>query len=204
MNPKTITKSAVDLTLRASLAPWSKVARFTRFGRDRTSPLEVAVGRVDAAVREAAGRLLSDDELLAEAVRLRAAADNRSLAADLHDEAEEREAAAEERRRQREAQAEDVREQAAEKTQEKKAVAKQSASKRRSGVKKQAQKRKQTVRKAAAKKREQISKAEREARLAELDEKEQALEAAEDVLSEEERAARLKRSAEATRAARNR
>lgn len=202
MNPQTMTRSAVDLYLRAVLAPAKGVARFTRFGKDQTSPLEVAVGRVDAALREAAGRVLSDDELLADAVRRRAAADNRSLAVDLHEEAEQRRAQATEQRREREAQAEKVRAQAEERAEKEKAKAEKDAEQRRRAVREQARSRKQATRKTAARKKESISKAERAARLTELEDKEQALDATEKALSEQERAARLKKAAEATKAAR--
>ena len=202
MNPQTMTRSAVDLYLRALLAPAKGVARFTRFGRDQTSRLEVAVGRVDASLREAAGRVLSDDELLADAVRRRAAADNRSLAVDLHEEAEERRAEATEQRREREAQAEKVRTRAEERAEQEKAKTEQATEHRRRAVREQARSRKQATRKAAARKKESISKTERAARLAELEEKEQALDSTEKALSEQERAARLKQAAGNTKAAR--
>jgi DNA anti-recombination protein RmuC len=202
MNPRTLTRSAVDLSVRTALAPWTAVARFTRFGGDRTSPLEVAVGRIDAAVREFAGRALFDDELVQDAARRRAAADNRSVAIELHQEAEKREQEAEQRRQQREAQAEEVRERTEQVADQKREQAEQKASQRKQAVKKSANARKQAVSKAAAKKREQIAKAEREARLEELEETEEALDAEQRAIAEQKRAERLKSSAAATRAAR--
>ena len=202
MNPRTLTRTALDLSLRTALAPWSTVARWTRFNGDRTSPLEVAVGRVDAAVREFAGRATGDDQLVEDALRRRAAADNRAVAIELREEAEERERRAEREREQREEQAEAVRERAEEAAEKKRAAARKKASQRKQAVKKAASSKKQAVRKAAAAKRETISKAEREARLEELEEKEKALSAEERAIAEQERAARLQRSSEQTKASR--
>jgi hypothetical protein len=202
MNPRTLTRTAVDVWLRTALAPWSTVGRWARRQDDRTSPLEVAVGRVDAAVREFAGRATGDDELLADASRRRAAADNRAVAIELREEAEERELEAEQRRQEREEQAEAVRQRAEEAAEEKRRRAEEKASQRKQAVKKAAASKKQAVRKAAAQKRKTISKAEREARLAELEEKEEALTAEEQAMREELRADRLQQSAEQTKAAR--
>ena len=202
MSPKTLTRNAVDLYLRTTLAPWQAVGRFARLGGDRTSPLEVAVGRVDAAVREFVGRAISDEELLADAERRRVAADNRAVAIELHTEAERREQEAEERRRQREEQAEHARARAEEQAEKKREATEQTANERRQAVRKAASSRKQSVKKAAARKREAIDEAARDARLEELREKEAALDAEEQAVTEEQRAARLKQSAEATRRAR--
>ena len=202
MSPKQLTRGALDVYLRTTLAPWQAVGRFTRFGRDRTSPLEVAVGRVDAAVREFVGRALSDDELLEDADRRRAAADNRAVAIELEEEATRRAQEAEERRQQREAQAEEARQRAEERAEEKREKAEQTAQQRRQAVRKATQSRKKNVKKAAARKREAIEEAERDARLEELREKEEALDAEEQAVKEEQRGTRLKQSAEATRRAR--
>ncbi len=199
---RTLTRTALDVSLRAALAPWATLGRVARFGGDRTSPIEVAVGHIDAAVRELAGRALSDDELLADAARRRAAAENRSLAMDLHQEAEAREAEAAERRRRREEQADEARDAAEAEAEQQHEAAAARAQKRKAAVKKAARSRKQAVRKAAARSRAVQDEAKRDARLEELDEQERALDAEEQAVARKARASRLKQAADAVHDAR--
>src|SRR5215210_7676567 len=71
-----------------------------------SSSVEVAVDRVDAAVRGAAGTVLADDELRRDANRRRTAADERERAIDLREEAQERSRRAKEEAAEREERAE--------------------------------------------------------------------------------------------------
>lgn len=199
MNPQTITRNALDLYLRVALAPASKVARFTRFGKDEMAPLELAVDRFDATVRQFAGRALGDDELLADAARRRAAAENRETAIELRAKAEQKEQEAERKRQEREAQAERVRENGQSQAEQKRQEAEERERQRKQSVRKSAQTRKQAVKQSAARKKQAIAEKERAARLVELEQKEEALDAEEKALTEAERAARLKQSADKTK-----
>lgn len=195
-----LTRTTLDLYLRTTLGPWNAVAR--RVGGERTSPFEVAVDRIDAAVRELVGRVTADRQLVEDAVRRRAAADNRAVASDLHDEAVRKQQEAERQREQREQQAEQARVKAAEQAEQKREAADEAAEQRRQTVRKAASGRKQAVRKAAVSKQDRIDKAQREARLRELEEKEEALNAEEQAILEDLRADRLKQSADLSRTAR--
>jgi len=205
MNPSTIARTAsrrwVDLSLRAVLAPWTALGKATT--RDGApSPVKLGVDRIDAAVRDVAGRLLSDEEMVAEARRRRVAADKREEAVELKAKAEEREQQAEQARRQREEQAERVRESAEQRAEQKKREAQQEAAKRKQQVRTSATTRKQAVEKTTAAKRKRIQDKERAARLEELEQKEQALTAEERALQQEESADKLKKAAGAVKASR--
>ncbi|HEX9969699.1 MAG TPA: hypothetical protein VGB03_06135, partial [Acidimicrobiales bacterium] len=115
------------------------------------SSVELTLDRADAALREVAGRLMGDDELRADALRRRIAADERERALRLKAEAEVRsqEADAEFRRRQEEAEQRRLQAEQQAEQQRQRIEAERQEEKRR--VAEQAARQKANVRKAAAK-----------------------------------------------------
>lgn len=197
----TLTRTAVDASLRVGLAPWAAVARLTRRGSQRSS-LELAVDRFDASARELAGKVLSDEELLLDAAHRRAATQARVTAKDLHDRAGEHESEADRVARERRAQAEDVREQADERADHRVESAEKTEARRKQSAAATRRNRKQSVKKTAAKRKQAVEKDARAARLGELERKEEALDAKDDALTAADEADRLRTSAEAKKARR--
>lgn len=197
----TLTRTAVDVSLRVGLAPWSAVARLTRRGGQHSS-LELAVDRFDASARELAGKVLSDQELLVDAAHRKAATQARATAKGLHESAEEHESEADRVASARREQAEDLREQAEERTAQRVESAEKTKARRKQTAASARQSKKQAVKKTAAKRKEAIEKEGRAARLEELDRKEEALDAREEAVTASDEADRLQASAEAKKARR--
>ena len=118
MDIKRIPGSALDGYLNLVKRPVDAVARRTRRDGFATSPAELVLDRIDATVRETAGRIFGDETLQDDARKRRVAASERERAMELKVEAEvktqeadqefaRRQRAADERRQQAERRAEE-------------------------------------------------------------------------------------------------
>ena len=90
MQVRTVGRVALDRWLRIVRLPFDLAAHMLPEDRGPRNAAMLAVDRVDASVRAAAGDLLDDDALRDEALRRRTAADERQHALELRARAEER------------------------------------------------------------------------------------------------------------------
>src|SRR4051812_17806879 len=88
MDIKRIPGSALDGYLSVVKRPLDAVAKRTRRNGTSASPAELALDRLDATVRETAGRILGDESLQDDARRRRIAASERERALELKVKAE--------------------------------------------------------------------------------------------------------------------
>jgi colicin import membrane protein len=196
------TRAAVDVSLRVGLAPWNAAARLTRRG-PRPSPLELAVDQFDASARQLAGRLLSDDDMVDDAERRRAAVRARSTARDLHETADERAAEADREAEDLERRADETRQVVEQGAQARRKAAEKKAASRKAQAESRQRARKSTVAKSAARRKDAIGEAGRSARLSELADREEVLDAKEQALRAEDRAERLEQEAAAEKSRRS-
>ena len=151
MNVKQIPGTAVDRYLTAVKAPIDAIARRTRGdGADTTSPAELAIDRVDATVRDLAGRLLGDTALQDDAQRRRLAASERERALRLKVEAATKTAEADQEFAERQRAAEQRRQQAEQRAREEKQRIEQETEAKEREVAKAASERKAASRKVAS------------------------------------------------------
>lgn len=155
----------------------------------------LTVDRADALVRDVVGRVWRDDELTADALRRRAAADERARALRLKAEAKERSEEADDEFRRRREVADRRRIEAAEQaeTQRERIEAGRQAEKRR--VAEQAARRQASVRKLAASVEASVDAEARDARLEQLDEEAEALAKEKAAVATANEAKRLRKAA---------
>lgn len=120
MSIRKLPGTALDRYLNLVKMPLDAAARRTRKSDDATSAAELLLDRVDATVRDTAGRVFGDQELQDEARRRRVAADERERALRLKAEAKARTQEADQEFAQRQRAAEDRRQQAEKRAQEEK------------------------------------------------------------------------------------
>ncbi len=84
-----VPRSIIDGSIRAVRAPVDLMVGLTG-GRDRVSPVRIAVDRADAATRETLGRMTWDARLVEDGKRRRRAADERQKALGLRTEADQK------------------------------------------------------------------------------------------------------------------
>lgn len=205
MNVRQVPRSALDLWLRAVRAPVDVASQVIPNGD--TGPrnaVTLFIDRADAAVRDAAGKVLGDEELRDDARRRRKAADERERAIELRVDAErkKRRADAELAQRQREADA-------------RRAQAEREADQRETEIDKKRQSRKQQVRETVAKQERAIEQvrenklqsADKEAkreRLRVLEEETKALDRETEALTANDEAERLRTAAAKAKQSRKR
>jgi colicin import membrane protein len=201
VNVKTIPRTAVDRSLQILRVPLdTTIGVLGRGGKGES--VGVMVDQADAAVRQFAGRLLRDDEFQRDARLREEAAAERRRALELRAEAElERRRAdtelhdelrsAEERREAAQQRAEEQHEQV---EQERKVRTRQAAQ--------ATEQRKTAVRKTAARAEDKIEARGKKARLSELDEKADVLEAEANAATAKSEAQRLQRAASEVKATR--
>ena len=163
---------------------------------------KLAADRVDATAREAAGTVLADDELKKDGRKRHKATDERQRAVKLRAKAQQKSAEADAELTERQEQAEQKRRQAAQRAEQRKQTAAEAAKKRQQRAAETERKRKQASAKAAAAQEEQISGKERRARLETLETKSAALEEREEALTAADEAQRLEKAAATAKAAR--
>jgi hypothetical protein len=86
MDLRTIPRTLFEQSIRAARLPVDVAVRLVE-GPDPVGPVHIAVERTDASAREMFGRMTGDRGLVAEAARLRSAADKRTEALKLRAEA---------------------------------------------------------------------------------------------------------------------
>ncbi|MEY2476400.1 MAG: hypothetical protein QOG87_1715 [Actinomycetota bacterium] len=150
MDIKRIPASALDGYLSIVKRPLDAVARRTRRNGDSASAAELVLDRMDATVRETAGRILGDDALQDDARRRRVATSERERALELKAEAAVRTQEADQEFAQRQRAAEDRRQQAERRAEEEKQRIEQEKQAKEREVAKAASQRKTASRKVAS------------------------------------------------------
>ena len=150
MDIKRIPASALDSYLTLVKRPVDAIARRTRRDGASASPAELALDRLDAAVREGAGRLLGDETLQDDARRRRLAASERERALELKAKAEVKTQQADEEFSRRQRAAEERRQSAERRAEEEKRRIEQDAQAKEREVEHAAAKRKAASRKVAS------------------------------------------------------
>src|SRR5256885_16118718 len=145
-------------------------------GGDSAAAVKLALDRVEATVRGAAGAMLGDHALRADARRRREAAGERERALRLRAEAERRSDRADDRIADKETEADRRRTRAAEQAQLKRDQAQRRRASTKSKAARSTQRRKQTAKEAAARAQEAIAERAKPDRLGQLDTKAEALE----------------------------
>ena len=203
MNVKRMPGTALDRYLELVKGPLDAMARRTRRdGEDSTSPAELLLDRVDATVRDTAGRLLGDDTLRADAQKRRLAAAERERALRLKAEAEQRTQQADQEFAQRQRAAEQRREQAERRAEEEKQRIEQEKQAKEREVAKQTTQRKATNRKVASVVEGAVQDKADRARLEQLETEAEALQEEEQALAAKATAQQLAGAAGKAKAAR--
>lgn len=202
MSLQTISRTAVDGYLKLLRLPADAVAGALRPRNGRkgeTTPVELALDRAEAAVRDAAGRVLHDPHLQDEARIQRAAADERQRALRLRAEAERQSRQADEEFVARQEVAEQRRIDAARLAEEKKARARQDRTQTSARLTEAEERGRASVRAQKDQTEAAIDDRERHSRLEQLNTETQALEEEEEALTARSEAQRLRRAAAETK-----
>jgi hypothetical protein len=204
MNLRSIPRTALDRSVKLARLPLDSTLRV--LGRNKgTGPAaraDVAVDRIDAAVREVGGAVLGDEQLRDEAGRRRTAADERERGQELRSKAQQRKEQADDRLAQERADAEQHRQKAAKQAQadQQKVVQERKAQSRR--LSNAAARRKTAVETAAAQVHEDVDERSQRQRLEQLEEQSEVLAEQREALAANDEARRLGKAAARTKAAR--
>lgn len=203
MSMRTIPRSAVGGALKLARLPLDvAISLLPRNGDGARPAASIAVDRWEATLREVAGYALADDELREDAIRRRAAADERARALRLREAAERRRGEADERIDDRVETAEQQRAAAEERAERRRRRAEREAAERKRAAARTETRRKAAAREARAKVDEAIEEQADEARLEQLEAEAKALEEREVALTAEAEAQRLQDAATKKKAAR--
>ena len=203
MSLRDIPRSAVGGAVKLTRLPLDIVVSMLPGNGSGTKPAAaIAVDRFEAALRDAAGIALFDEELREDAMRRRIAADERERELRLRAEAERRTAEADERFSARVEDAEDRRTAAEKRAEHERQEAERRKQQRAANAARRAQARKATNRKVRAKVDEQLDEEADEARLEQLKKEAAALEERERALTAQAEAQRLQDEATKKKAAR--
>lgn len=203
MSLRDIPRSAVGGAVKLTRLPLDIVVSMLPGNGSGTKPAAaIAVDRFEAALRDAAGIALFDEELREDAMRRRIAADERERELRLRAEAERRTAEADERFSARVEDAEDRRSAAEKRAEHERQEAERRKQQRAANAARRAQARKATNRKVRAKVDEQLDEEADEARLEQLKKEAAALEERERALTAQAEAQRLQDEATKKKAAR--
>jgi hypothetical protein len=203
MSIRDIPRGAVDGAVKIARLPLDVAVALLPGNGDGARPAAgIAVDRLDANVRQLAGYALLDDELREDARKRLQAADERARALRLRAAAEARTAAADERLADRVEQAEQQRAAAERRAERERRQAEQRRAANKRAAAQAESKRKQASRRAKAKVEEAIAEDADEARLEQLKAEARALEEREAALVAKDEAQRLQDEATAKKAAR--
>ena len=203
MSLRDIPRSAVGGAVKLTRLPLDIVVAILPGNGSGTKPAAaIAVDRFEAALRDAAGIALFDEELREDAMRRRVAADERERELRLRAEAERRTAEADERFSARVEDAEDRRTAAEKRAEQERQEAERRKQQRAATAKRREQARKATNRKVRAKVDEQLDEEADEVRLEQLKKEAAALEERERALTAQAEAQRLQDAATKKKAAR--
>jgi hypothetical protein len=203
MSLRVIPRSAVDGAVKLARLPVDIAVSLLPANGDGSRPaLRIAVDRWEATLRQIAGYALRDDELRVDAVRRRAAADERARALRLRDTAERRRAEADEHLADRVEDAGKQRTAARSRAERQRTQASRRRTERTAAAARTESKRKAANRKVRGQVEEAIEEEADEARLAQLEAEAKALEERERALAAQSEAQRLQDEATARKAAR--
>jgi colicin import membrane protein len=201
MTFRTIPRAAVTGSLTAIRLPADGILRYAGDSRGVAS-FRIALDRADASVRRVAANVLGDQQLREDAAALTVAADERAEALRLRARAEEVEERADAKVSERESEADRRRAEATEEAKRKR----QAADERRDAAKeraaKQAESRREAARKEAAEVANVIAERDERARLEQLDAKAEAVEEKSEALEAADDAQRLREATAAVKAER--
>ena len=203
MSIRDIPRSAVGGAVKLTRLPLDIVVSMLPGNGSGTRPAAaIAVDRFEAALRDAAGIALFDDELREDATRRRIAADERERELRLREAAERRSAEADERFSARVEDAEDRRTAAEKRAEHERQAAEQRKQQRAANARRREQARKAANRKVRTKIDEKLDEEADEARLEQLKQEAAALEERERALTAQAEAQRLQDAATKKKAAR--
>jgi flagellar biosynthesis GTPase FlhF len=203
MSLRVIPRSAVDGAVKLARLPLDVAVSLLPANGDGSRPaVRIALDRWEATLRQLAGSVLRDDELRADAVRRRAAADERARALALRNTAERRRSEADEHLADRVEEAEEQRAEAQSRAERQREQAARRRAERTAAAARTETKRKAANRKAHSQVAETIEEKADEARLAQLEAEANALEERERTLTARSEAQRLQDEATARKAAR--
>jgi hypothetical protein len=204
MSTRTATATTVDRSLKLLRRPADLVIALLPGDRVGPAPVaRVAVDRIDSMVRSGLATVLGDESLRADAVRRKAATDERQRALDLRREAEHHEQQTEGRLQTTHEEAGRRRQGAGAKATKRRESASESQRKRARNAAAAERVRKQVNREQEVQAEERIANATPEAELPAVDEQAQALQEREVAAREQAEAERLQQSAERVKAERN-
>jgi colicin import membrane protein len=203
MGIRAIPRSAVDGAMKLARLPLDvAVSLLPRNGDSARPAARIAVDRWEATLRQIAGYALHDEEMRADAIRRRAAADERARALRLRETAEQRRAAADERLADRVEDAEEQREAAEARAERKRRQATEQRAERAARAARTESKRKAAHREMHEQAQDAIEEEADEARLEQLEAEAKVLEERERALTAQSEAQRLQDAATARKAAR--
>jgi hypothetical protein len=205
MEVRTMGRTLIDGWLRLARWPMDRVTKVLP-GPNRGPQrfVSVAVDRTDAAVREAIGGVLRDDELQADGRRRRIAADERAQAAQLRLAADAKREDAEARAEAKRSSAKEQRERAKEEARAESAAVQRRRTQRKATVAKEAQAQEQAVDRATKHTKETLEKQAKRQRLEVLEDRSEALDVEADALTAADEAERLREAAAEAKAERKR
>ena len=194
MQVRSAARTALDAWLKFTRLPFDTAAKVLPNGSEgpRNAVL-FAIDRADASVRAAIGGIWNDAELIADAQRRRMAADKREQALQLRLVAEDKEAAADVRRRDRVAAADERRAEAERSAEAQSRVVERDRAQRERTAKQQAEAQKRAVDETKARQVDAAQSKGKRERLQVLETTEEALDATTDALTAEDEAKRLQR-----------
>jgi hypothetical protein len=202
MEVKTVRRAAIDRWLRMARLPFDTVANFLPENRGPRNTATLVIDRADATVRAAVGGLLHDDELRDDALRRRAAADERERAIELRVVAEEKKRVSDEELAEELDGAARLREQAEAEAEERLQRTDEERAERARQVREAAAAQERVVEEARAERLAATEKKAKRERLDVLDEQADALDREADALTAADEAQRLRGAASAAKAAR--
>ncbi len=205
MDARRLGGTVVDGWLRVTRIPVDVIARAVPNGD--TGPrnsVMLLVDRADATVRDFAGRVLRDEELVRDAERRRVAADERERAIALRVEAERKKREADAKMREDQRAAEARRQDAERDAQERAAQIEREKNERQRKAEETARQRRRTAEEERREKLEETEKEAKRERLRVLETEAEALDTEEEALTAADEAQRLRKAASAAKAARKR
>jgi colicin import membrane protein len=203
MSIRAIPRNAVGGAVKLARLPLDvAVSLLPRDGDSARPAARIAIDRWDATVRQIAGFALHDEEMRADAIRRRAAADERARALRLQESAEQRRAAADERLADRVEHAEEQREAAEARAERQRRQATEQRAERTASAARTEARRKAANRKSHGQAEEAIEEEADQARVEQLEAEAEVIEERERALTAQSEAQRLQDAATARKAAR--
>jgi hypothetical protein len=202
MEVSSVRRAAIDRWLRVARLPFDSVASLLPSDGGPRNAAMLVIDRADATVRAAVGGLFHDDDLRADALRRRAAADERERAIELRGEAQEKKRVADAQLAEELEGAERLRERAEQEAEARLQRAEEERAERERQVRAVAAQQEQALEQARAERLAAEDKQAKRERLDVLDEQAAALDVEADALTATDEAQRLREAAGKAKAAR--